>query len=210
MSKNEVFDGLAAFGTVRKFDTLNSSNCDVFVLGEDPGSPRIVSGECHGLSLFPDYAGDISAAEAWELLKAIPRPSWWMCAPWRNGTLSACPTFRPGPRADLHRMAELPTMRAIPDFVAEAEAGPLARPGRAGAAALPLGRALARRRHRADAGGLHQAFNIAGGFEGDLDGEGHRGNAMAGRPPAFPGDRAEQKQTRTITGQENRAGQREQ
>jgi rhodanese-related sulfurtransferase len=82
-----------------------------------------------------------------------------------------------------------PSMQINPDFIADAAeqlqaagAGPdtpvlfLCRSGaRSRAAAVAMTRA-----------GFHKAFNIAGGFEGDLDGEGHRGKINGWKATGLP------------------------
>ena len=137
-----------------------------------------------------DYAGDLDAEEAWALLKSDPNaqlvdvrtmPEW---------------TFVGGPDlSSLERPVHgiewqvFPSMAPNPDFVTQTRAAL----GDAGAnkdsPILFLCRSGARSRAAAIAltrAGYSRAYNVAGGFEGDMDENRHRGNRNGWKAAGLP------------------------
>jgi rhodanese-related sulfurtransferase len=128
-----------------------------------------------------DYAGDISVAEAWELLKSDPAAQIVDVRTTAEWNYVGLPDLSSTGRK-LHTVEwqTFPSGQPNPAFVGQAaqalgNIAPdtavmfLCRSGvRSRAAAIAMTRA-----------GFTRAYNIAGGFEGDLDGERHRG-AMNG------------------------------
>ena len=127
-------------------------------------------------SASSSYAGDISAAEAWEKLKGDPRAQLVDVRTLAEWNFVGVPDLSAlGRQAHCIEWQQFPGGAPNPGFVAEAtkvlkdKDAPvmlLCRSGaRSRAAAIALTQA-----------GYAHAFNVAGGFEGDLDEEGHRGN----------------------------------
>jgi|SRR5579871_2956894 len=136
----------------------------------------------------PNYAGDLAPTDAWELLKSDRNarlidvrtaPEWSfvglpdlqslgrtaMCVAWQN----------------------FPSMQVNPDFVDDviAELGGIAR----NVPLLFICRSGARSRAAAIAmtgAGFSRAYNVAGGFEGDLDSERHRGRQNGWKASGLP------------------------
>jgi rhodanese-related sulfurtransferase len=123
-----------------------------------------------------DYAGDISAAEAWERLQGDPKAQLLdvrTVAEWNFVGLPDLSSLRR--RVHCVEWQSFPSGAQNPGFVVEASQA-LDDPR---AQVMVICRSGARSRAAAIAltqAGFTQAFNIAGGFEGDTDGEGHRGN----------------------------------
>lgn len=121
------------------------------------------------------YAGDISAAEAWDRLSADARAQLVDVRTVAEWNFVGVPDLSPlGRQALCVEWQSFPTGARNPDFVAQASQALndkdapvmlLCRSGaRSRAAAIALTQA-----------GFRQAFNVAGGFEGDADAQGHRG-----------------------------------
>jgi rhodanese-related sulfurtransferase len=122
------------------------------------------------------YAGDINAAEAWEKLAADPRAQLVDVRTLAEWNFVGVPDLSSlGRQTHCIEWQQFPSGMRNPGFVAEASQvlsdkdAPvmlLCRSGaRSRAAAIALTQA-----------GYTSAFNVAGGFEGDADEEGHRGN----------------------------------
>jgi rhodanese-related sulfurtransferase len=137
-------------------------------------------------SQVPDYAGDISATEAWEKLTADPNAQLVDVRTMAEWNFVGLPDLSGlGRRVHCVEWQSFPSGAPNPGFVAEAagvlsdKAAPvllLCRSGaRSRAAAIALTRA-----------GFGQAFNIAGGFEGDVDGQGHRGHRNGWKADGLP------------------------
>lgn len=137
-----------------------------------------------------EYAGDISAAQAWEKLTRDPKAQLVDVRTMAEWNFVGLPDL-----SELDRRVHcvewqgFPSGARNPGFAAEAAQAIAA----AGAAktdtVLLLCRSGARSRAAAialTAMGFEQAFNIAGGFEGDVDGEGHRGNANGWKAEGLP------------------------
>src|ERR1700754_4216775 len=129
-----------------------------------------------GPSSSAGYAGDIDASEAWERLKADPRAQLIDVRTMAEWNFVGLPDLSSlGRRVHCVEWQSFPSGAPNSGFVAEA-AGTLSEKA---APVLLLCRSGARSRAAAIAltrAGFEQAFNIAGGFEGDPDSEGHRGN----------------------------------
>ena len=132
-----------------------------------------------------DYAGDISVQDAWDRLQAGARlvdvrtiAEWNFvglpdlgglgqdvhCVEWQG-----FPTGAQNPAFVRQVEAELGADKAAPVLL-------LCRSGaRSRAAAIALTRA-----------GFSQAFNVAGGFEGDIDSDGHRGQRNGWKAAGLP------------------------
>ena len=133
-----------------------------------------------------DYAGDISAAEAWERLQKDPRTQLVDVRTVAEWNFVGLPDLSPvGRQVICVEWQGFPTGARNPGFVAEATRSL----GDKSAPVLLLCRSGARSRAAAIAlteAGFAQAFNVAGGFEGDPDGEGHRGNRNGWKAENLP------------------------
>jgi rhodanese-related sulfurtransferase len=132
------------------------------------------------------YAGDVSAQEAWTKLAADARAALVDVRSDAEWTFVGLPDLAPvGKRPVLVPLQVFPGMKPNPNFAAEvAQALPakdapvyfICRSGgRSRTAAIAL-----------TALGYTQCFNVAGGFEGDLDGERHRGRAGGWKAAGLP------------------------
>lgn len=133
-----------------------------------------------------EYAGDITAADAWERLQADPKAQLVDVRTMAEWNFVGLPDLSSlGRQVHCIEWQAFPTGARNPGFVSEA-AQVL---GDRNAPVLLLCRSGARSRAAAIAlteAGFAQAFNIAGGFEGDHDGEGHRGNRSGWKAENLP------------------------
>src|ERR1700761_8819523 len=128
----------------------------------------------------PDYAGDIEVSKAWELLQADPKAQLIDVRTAAEWTYVGLPDLASlGREVHAIEWQSFPSGEINPDFaqitgeqmkLAGATSDTpllfLCRSGaRSKAAAIVMTRA-----------GFGHAYNVAGGFEGNLDGEAHRGN----------------------------------
>ncbi len=134
-----------------------------------------------------NYAGDLSAQEAWELMKADPRavlvdvrtkPEW---------NFVGLPDLSELKR-DVHLIEwqSFPTMEVNPSFAAAVGQSVTADKD---APLLFLCRSGARSKSAAIAltgAGYRRAYNVAGGFEGDLNEERHRGTKNGWKASGLP------------------------
>ncbi len=168
------------------YKSLNSPIYDVLVLGETPAVLELSPGVPMAPSPTPDYAGDISATEAWEKLAGDAGAQLVDVRTMAEWNFVGLPDLSSlGRRVHCVEWQSFPTGAQNPGFVGEAggvltdKTAPvllLCRSGaRSRAAAIALTRA-----------GFAQAFNIAGGFEGDMDQEGHRGNLGGWKAAGLP------------------------
>jgi rhodanese-related sulfurtransferase len=133
-----------------------------------------------------DYAGDISAAQAWERLKADPKAQLLdvrTVAEWNFVGLPDLSAL--GRPVHCVEWQSFPEGGRNPGFVVEAGQAL----GDPGSQVLLICRSGARSRAAAIAlteAGFSQAFNIAGGFEGDADDEGHRGHINGWKAANLP------------------------
>jgi rhodanese-related sulfurtransferase len=138
----------------------------------------------------PDYAGDIAADEAWEMLNREPGAQLVDVRTIAEWSFVGLPDLAPlGRKLHCVEWQHFPSMALNPDFVAETS-GALASAG-AGqdTPVLFLCRSGGRSRAAAIAmaqAGYKKSFNIAGGFEGDLDPERHRGNNNGWKASGLP------------------------
>lgn len=138
----------------------------------------------------PDYAGDISCQEAWEILGADAKAQLVDVRTTAEWTFVGLPDLSALDRRVLTvEWQSYPSMAVNPDFVAQA--GELL--AGAGATAetpvLFLCRSGGRSRSAAIAmtkAGFARAYNIAGGFEGDHDAERHRGKRNGWKASDLP------------------------
>ena len=132
------------------------------------------------------YAGDISATEAWERLKADPKAQLVDVRTRAEWNFVGLPDLASlGRQVHCIEWQSFPTGSQNPGFVVEAGQA-LADPS---APVMLLCRSGARSRAAAIAltqAGFAQAFNIAGGFEGDADPQGHRGNINGWKAEKLP------------------------
>jgi rhodanese-related sulfurtransferase len=133
-----------------------------------------------------EYAGDISAAEAWEQLRANPKAQLVDVRTMAEWNFVGLPDISSlGRKVHCVEWQSFPSGARNPGFVVEASQVL----GDKDAPVLLLCRSGARSRAAAIAlteAGFAQAFNIAGGFEGDMDGEGHRGNREGWKAENLP------------------------
>jgi rhodanese-related sulfurtransferase len=138
----------------------------------------------------PDYAGDIDVQKAWEILATDPKAQLIDVRTAAEWTYVGLPDLASLGR-EIHAVEwqSFPSGEINPDFTRVASeqiklAGAdketpllfLCRSGaRSKAAAVAMTRA-----------GFSRAFNVAGGFEGNLDGEGHRGNVNGWKASGLP------------------------
>lgn len=141
-------------------------------------------------SPVPDYAGDLSVQDAWELLSSNPKAQLIDVRTVAEWNFVGLPDLSSLER-HVHRIEwqSYPSMQPNPHFVADA----VQALGEAGAdtqtPALFLCRTGARSRAAAMAmtrAGYQKAFNIANGFEGAVDGHGHRGRVDGWKAAGLP------------------------
>lgn len=132
-----------------------------------------------------DYAGDLSVADAWALLRSDLRARLIDVRTAAEWNFVGVPDLSSlGREVELIEWQSFPTMQVNPDFVAEASGD-----GDKDAPVLFLCRSGARSRSAAIAltrAGHGKAYNVAGGFEGDLDAERHRGGRNGWKAAGLP------------------------
>jgi rhodanese-related sulfurtransferase len=132
------------------------------------------------------YAGDISPKEAWDILKKDPKavlidvrtkPEW---------TFVGVPNLQElGRKPELIEWQAYPTMQVNPTFAKDVAAIAADKD----APVLFLCRSGARSRAAAEAmtaEGYKKCYNIGTGFEGNHDGEGHRGHVAGWKADGLP------------------------
>lgn len=127
----------------------------------------------------PNYAGDINVAEAWALLEADPKAQLIDVRTMAEWSFVGLPDVS-GLGREVHTIEwqSFPSTGPNPGFTATAAAELRQAGASADTPLLFLCRSGARSRSAAIAmtqAGYSRAYNVAGGFEGDLDREGHRG-----------------------------------
>lgn len=161
------------------------------MLGDQPGTGELSFGRGMSPSLSSsDYAGDLDPQEAWEMLSADPvaqlvdvrtLAEWNFVGLPDLGSLGRrvhCVEWQSFPSGALNAAFAEETAKALSAAGAGSDAPILllCRSGsRSRAAAIAL-----------TAAGFHKAFNIAGGFEGDLDGKRHRGTSLSWKAAGLP------------------------
>ncbi len=133
------------------------------------------------------YAGDVNVTEAWDLLSREPAAQLVDVRTVAEWNFVGVPDLAKLGRS-VHRIEwqMYPSMAANPDFVAQAGA---ALGGDKNVSVFFLCRSGARSRAAAmamTAAGYTKSFNIAGGFEGDLDDERHRGKTNGWKAAGLP------------------------
>lgn len=133
------------------------------------------------------YAGDLGARDAWALLVREPGAQLIDVRTTAEWNFIGVPDLSPlGRRVHCIEWQSFPTGAPNPGFVAEASS---ALGGSKDAPVLFLCRSGARSRAAAlamAAAGFGHAYNVAGGFEGDLDGERHRGMTNGWKAAGLP------------------------
>lgn len=134
-----------------------------------------------------DYAGDLSAAEAWERLQQDPRAQLVDVRTLAEWNFVGVPDLAGlGRKVHCVEWQGFPSGQSNPQFTAQASQ---ALGGDKAQTVLLLCRSGARSRAAAIAltqAGFAKAFNIAGGFEGDIDDKGHRGNINGWKASGLP------------------------
>jgi rhodanese-related sulfurtransferase len=136
------------------------------------------------------YAGDVDPLEAWELLKREPKAQLVDVRTTAEWAFVGAPDLS-GLGRDIHKIEwqRYPDMSLNPEFV-ERIAERLESVGaNAETAVLFICRSGARSRAAAmalTAVGFNRALNVAGGFEGDMDAEGHRGASSGWKAAKLP------------------------
>jgi len=134
-----------------------------------------------------NYAGDLSVQDVWSLLQSNPRAQLFDVRTQPEWNFVGIPDLSGvGREVRLIEWQVFPSMQLNPDFVRDATqvAG-----GDKDAPLLFLCRSGARSRSAAIAltqAGYTRAFNVAGGFEGDLDGDRHRGKRNGWKAAGLP------------------------
>jgi len=139
---------------------------------------------------LPSYAGDVDVTTAWQLLKDNPDAQLVdvrTAAEWSFTGVADLSAL--GREAHLIEWQMFPSMAPNPGFVA-AVSDTVARSGaRKDTPLLFLCRSGARSRAAAIAmakAGYSRAYNLAGGFEGDLDQDRHRGRTNGWKAASLP------------------------
>jgi rhodanese-related sulfurtransferase len=134
-----------------------------------------------------NYAGDLSVQDAWTLLQSDPRAQLFDVRTQAEWNYVGIPDLGDvGRDLRLIEWQVFPTMQLNPDFVGDATK---AAGGDKTAPLLFLCRSGARSRSAAIAltqAGYTRAYNVAGGFEGDLDGDRHRGSRNGWKAAGLP------------------------
>jgi rhodanese-related sulfurtransferase len=137
-----------------------------------------------------DYAGDLDAAAAWALLEREPKAQLIDVRTVAEWNFVGLPDLAPlGRKVHCVEWQQFPSMAPNPNFVSQASAALDAAGAAQQTPVLFLCRSGARSRAAAIAlteAGFGQAFNIAGGFEGDLDGARHRGAVNGWKAAGLP------------------------
>jgi rhodanese-related sulfurtransferase len=138
----------------------------------------------------PDYAGDIDAKQAWELLKGDPKAQLIDVRTAAEWTYVGLPDVSDlGREVHTIEWQSFPSGAINPEFAA-ITAGEMERQGmgkdtpllflcRSGARSKSAAMAMTR-------AGFSHAYNIAGGFEGNLDGQAHRGGTNGWKAAGLP------------------------
>lgn len=133
-----------------------------------------------------DYAGDVTPQQAFEALKRDPAAALVDCRTQAEWSFVGVPDLRAASRQPiLVEWQSFPAMARNPDFAAEVERAGVAK----GRAVYFLCRSGARSRSAAIAmtqAGFGPCYNVAGGFEGNRDLEGHRGTVEGWKAAGLP------------------------
>jgi rhodanese-related sulfurtransferase len=142
------------------------------------------------MNTYTDYAGDIDVTVAWELLKSDPKAQLIDVRTAAEWTYVGLPDISDlGREVHTIEWQTFPSGAINPEFAA-VTAGEMKRQGispetpllflcRSGARSKSAAMAMAR-------AGYTRAYNVAGGFEGNLDSEGHRGGVNGWKAAGLP------------------------
>jgi rhodanese-related sulfurtransferase len=137
------------------------------------------------------YAGDVSPSEAWSGLAKDSKASLVDVRTQPEWAFVGIPDLRSlGKKAGFVSWQAYPQMQVDADFVAKVEQ--LVAKDAGGDKSAPIYficRSGARSRAAAiamTAAGYEHCYNVAGGFEGDVDGEGHRGKSNGWKAGNLP------------------------
>lgn len=134
-----------------------------------------------------NYAGDVSPKEAWDGLVQAPKAALIDVRTQPEWAFVGVPDLRSlGKKAGFVCWQVYPQMQVDPDFVAKVEqlvgadkSTPIYFICRSGARSRSAAIAMT-------TAGYEHCYNIAGGFEGDVDGEGHRGRTNGWKAGNLP------------------------
>lgn len=133
------------------------------------------------------YAGDVTPTEAWQGLLRDPKAMLIDVRTQPEWSFVGVPDLRSiGKKAGLVCWQVYPQMQIDPDFIAKVEQ---LTGGDKGAPLYLICRSGARSRSAAQAltaAGYNRCFNVAGGFEGDVDSHGHRGTTNGWKASQLP------------------------
>lgn len=136
------------------------------------------------------YAGDLAPSQAWAQLQADPKAQLIDVRTVAEWNFVGLPDLSPvGRRVHCVEWQSFPSGAPNSAFVAQAQQALAAAGADPAAPVFLLCRSGARSRAAAIAltqAGFAQAFNVAGGFEGDPDDEGHRGNSNGWKAEGLP------------------------
>jgi rhodanese-related sulfurtransferase len=161
------------------------------MLGEIPAEGNCLLDAAMSPSSSPsDYAGDVSAAEAWDMLKSDPNAQLVDVRTIAEWNFVGLPDLT-GLSRRLHcvEWQQFPSGAVNPAFVTETSGALAAAGAGKDAAVLFLCRSGGRSRAAAiamAAAGYRNSFNVAGGFEGDLNVERHRGTHNGWKAAGLP------------------------
>ena len=137
-----------------------------------------------------DYAGDIECCDAWALLKSDAKAQLVDVRTMAEWNFVGLPDLSDSGRRVLTvEWQSYPSMAANPDFVAQVTELLAGAGADADSPVLFLCRSGARSRAAAIAmtkAGYSRAYNVSGGFEGDPDGEHHRGTRNGWKASGLP------------------------
>ena len=137
-----------------------------------------------------DYAGDVSVSDAWAMLKENPDARLIDVRSIAELTFVGVPDLSPlGKEALFVELQGFPGMAANPQFVSQAVAALEESGAKPDSAVLCLCRSGARSRTAAVAltrAGYRRCYNVAGGLEGDLNAERHRGRLNGWKAANLP------------------------
>jgi rhodanese-related sulfurtransferase len=141
-------------------------------------------------SSSPEYAGDLEISQAWDLLVGEPAAQLVDVRTVAEWNFVGLPDLSSLGRP-LHRIEwqAYPAMQTNPNFVTDAGEAVRAAGAGLGTPLLFLCRSGARSRAAAAAmtqAGFKNSFNIIGGFEGDLNQQGHRGRISGWKAAGLP------------------------
>ena len=161
------------------------------MLGDTPALSNCLLGAAMSSSPSSlDYAGDIGAAEAWDMLQSNPKAQLVDVRTVAEWNFVGLPDLAPLARK-VHcvEWQMFPSMAPNADFVAQTSGALTAAGAGTDVPLLFLCRSGARSRAAARAmaqAGYQNSFNIASGFEGDLNGDRHRGAENGWKAAGLP------------------------